>query len=132
MRLHHVGIVVKSIQESLGDLGRYLNFESSSTIMPVGSQKVNVCLLKVGEPYLELIEPASNDSPISEFAKSGGGIHHLCFEVTKIQEELEKLEKNGALVLVRPVIGFDKRIIAFVDLNTKSTNCGLIELIESQ
>ena len=130
MKLHHVGIVVNSIQESLGELKKYLNFETTSAIMPVGSQKVNICLLKIGNPFLELIEPASADSAISEFAKSGGGIHHLCFEVKDIQTELESLAKKGATILVNPVKGFDERRIAFVDLNTKNTKCGLVELLE--
>lgn len=130
MKLHHVGIVVNNIQESLGELKRYLSFETTSTIMPVGSQKVNICLLKIGNPFLELIEPASPDSAISEFAKSGGGIHHLCFEVKDIELELESLAKKGATILVNPVKGFDERRIAFVDLNTKNTKCGLVELLE--
>ncbi len=98
--------------------------------MPVGSQKVNICLLKMGEPFLELIEPSSQDSAISEFAKSGGGIHHLCFEVKNLEAELESLVKKGATILVNPVKGFDERRIAFVDLNTKNTKCGLVELLE--
>lgn len=130
MKLHHIGIVVNSIQESLGELKRYLNFETTSTIMPVGSQKVNICFLKIGEPFLELIEPSSPDSAISEFAKSGGGIHHLCFEVKDIQSELESLSRKGATILVNPIKGFDERRIAFVDLNTKNTKCGLVELLE--
>ncbi|MDC8453396.1 MAG: VOC family protein [Candidatus Nitrosotalea sp.] len=130
MKLHHVGIVVNNIQESLGELKRYLSFETTSAIMPVGSQKVNICLLKIGNPFLELIEPASPDSGISEFAKSGGGIHHLCFEVKDIELELESLAKKGAAILVNPVKGFDERRIAFVDLNTKNTKCGLVELLE--
>ena len=132
MKLHHVGIVVNNIQESLGELKRYLNFETVSTIMPVGSQKVNICLMKVGEPFLELIEPASQDSAISEFAKSGGGIHHICYEVKNIESELESLAKKGVTILVNPVKGFDERRIAFVDLNTKNTNCGLVELLETR
>ncbi|MDE1843952.1 MAG: VOC family protein [Thaumarchaeota archaeon] len=130
MKLHHVGIVVSNIHESLGELKRYLNFETVSTIMPVGSQKVNICLMKIGDPFLELIEPASPDSQISEFAKSGGGIHHLCFEVKDIESELESLSRKGATILVTPVKGFDERRIAFVDLNTKNTKCGLVELLE--
>jgi methylmalonyl-CoA epimerase len=130
MKLHHIGIVVNSIQKSLGELKNYLNFETISGIMPVGSQKVNICLLKIGDPFLELIEPTSQDSAISEFAKSGGGIHHLCFEVKDIESELEEFARKGATILVNPVKGFDERRIAFVDLNTKNTKCGLVELLE--
>lgn len=81
---------------------------------------------------MELIEPSSPDSAISEFAKSGGGVHHLCFEVEDIQLELETLSRKGATILVNPVKGFDDRQIAFVDLNAKNTKCGLVELLETE
>ena len=132
MKLHHIGIVVPKIKESIGEISHYIKFETIGAIMPVGSQKVNVCLLKVGEPFLELIEPVEKDSPVYDFAKNGGGIHHLCFEVKDIHAQLTTMEEKGATILVKPVIGFDNRLIAFLDLNMKNTRCGLIELLESK
>lgn len=132
MKLHHIGVVVNQIQDSVGELKNYLSFQSISLPTPVGSQKVNVCFLKIGEPFLELIEPASPDSPISDFAKKGGGIHHLCFEANDIHKELDLLSSKGATILVTPVKGFDERLIAFVNLNMKNTRCGLIELLETK
>ena len=131
MKLHHIGVVVNSIQDSVGDLGNFFKFETTSAVFPVSSQKVNVCFLKMGEPFLELIEPAASNSPISEFAKSGGGMHHLCFEVSDIHKQVEEMSKKGANILVEPVKGFDERLIAFVDLNTK-TKCGLVEFLEKK
>ncbi|TLX82942.1 MAG: methylmalonyl-CoA epimerase [Thaumarchaeota archaeon] len=132
MKLHHIGIVVPRIKDSIGDLANYIKFETIGIPMPVGSQKVNICFLKVGEPFLELIEPVKKDSPVYDFAKNGGGIHHICFEVNDIHAQLDDMEKKGATVLVKPVIGFNNRLIAFVDLNMKNTRCGLIELLESK
>ena len=132
MKLHHIGIVVPKIIDSIGEITNYLKFETISTTIPVQSQKVNICFLKIGEPFLEFIEPVEKDSPVYEFAKNGGGIHHLCFEVTDIHAQLTNMENKGATILVKPVIGFDNRLIAFVDLNMKNTKCGLIELLESK
>ena len=132
MRLHHVGIVVQNINESLGEITNFLNFESTSVPTSVGSQKVNICFLKTNNVYIELIEPADPDSPITSFVKEGGGFHHLCFEVDDIQQEIDKMVKNGAHVVVAPVKGFDDRLIAFLMLNLKKTNCKLIELVESK
>ena len=132
MRLHHVGIVVPKIQDSLGELTRFLTFETIGIPTLIGSQKVNVCFLKIGESYLELIEPASDDSPVSNFVSKGGGFHHLCFEVQDIYKEIEKLEKRGARVLVKPVVGFENRLIAFVLLNMKNTKCNLIAIAEEK
>ena len=130
MKLHHIGIVVENIQKSLGDLTKYLDFESTTVPSLVGSQKVNICFLKTNNVFLELIEPAEENSPISNFIKKGGGFHHLCFEIDDIHLELEKMKKNGAHIVVDVVKGFEERLTAFVMLDMKNTNCNLIELAE--
>jgi methylmalonyl-CoA/ethylmalonyl-CoA epimerase len=38
--------------------------------------------------------------------------------------------KNGARLVVKPVKGFDDRLIAFLLLNMRNTNCNFIELVE--
>ena len=132
MKLHHIGIVVQNINESLGEISNFLNFESTSLPTTVGSQKVNICFLKTNNVYIELIEPADPDSPIISFVKEGGGFHHLCFEVDDIQQEIDKMVKKGAHLVVAPVKGFEDRLIAFLMLNMKKTKCNLIELVEAK
>ena len=132
MKLHHIGIVVESIQKSLGELTKYLDFESTTMPSLVGSQKVNICFLKTNNVFLELIEPAEENSPISNFIKKGGGFHHLCFEVDDIHLELEIMKKNGVRIIVDVVKGFEERLTAFVMLDMKNTNCNLIELAEKK
>ena len=129
LKLHHIGIVVQDINESLGEISNFLSFESTSLPTLVGSQKVNICFLKTNSVYIELIEPAEPDSPIISFVKEGGGFHHLCFEVDDIQQEIDKMVKNGAHLVVAPVKGFEDRLIAFLMLNMKKTKCNLIELV---
>ena len=130
LKLHHIGIVVQNINESLGEITNFLSFESTSLPTLIGSQKVNVCFLKTNNVYIELIEPTEENSPISNFVKEGGGFHHLCFEVYDIQQEIDKMIKNGAHLVVAPVKGFEDRLIAFLILNLKKTKCNLIELAE--
>ena len=79
--------------------------------------------------YIELIEPADHDSPITSFVKEGGGFHHLCFEVDNLTLEIDKMVKMGARLVVAPVKGFENRVIAFLMLNMKKTKCNLIELV---
>ena len=129
LKLHHIGIVVQNINESLGEISNFLSFESTSLPTLVGSQKVNICFLKTNSVYIELIEPADPDSPIISLVKEGGGFHHLCFEVDDIQQEIDKMVKNGAHLVVAPVKGFEDRLIAFLMLNMKKTKCNLIELV---
>ena len=98
MKLHHIGIVVKNIQESLGELTKFLEFKQTSVPMGVKSQQVNVCFLKTSDVFVELIEPIENNSPVKKFSESGGGFHHLCFEVEDITKELEKMKNSGARI----------------------------------
>tara|TARA_A100001037_G_C14763587_1_gene462922 strand:+ start:165 stop:563 length:399 start_codon:yes stop_codon:yes gene_type:complete len=132
MELHHVGIVVKNIQKSLGDLSEFFDFKETTIPTEVESQKVNVCFLKTSNVYIELIEPIGNNSPVKKFSELGGGFHHLCFEVENIFDEIERMKHSGARVIVEPTKGFEDRLIAFVLLNMKNTSCNLIELAEKK
>ena len=129
MILHHVGIVVPKIQNSIGELTKFLNFDTIGIPTLVGSQKANVCFLNIGDFRLELIEPVEESSPVSDFASGGGGFHHLCFEVDDIHQEVKKMVKSGARLVVKPVIGFENRLIAFLFLKMQNTKCNLIELV---
>ncbi len=132
MKLHHIGIIVKNIQSSLGELSKYLEFEETNVPILVESQKVNVCFLKTSEVYIELIEPVGNNSPVKKNAEVGGGFHHLCFEVDDVVKETKRMENEGGRVIVKPAVGFEGRLISFVLLNMKNTNCNLIELAEKK
>ncbi len=132
MELHHIGIVVNNIQKSLGDLSEFFDFKETTMPIEVKSQKVNVCFLKTSNVYIELIEPIENNSPVKKFSESGGGFHHLCFEVENIFDEIKRMKQSGARVIVEPIKGFEDRLIAFVFLNMKNTNCNLIELAEKK
>ncbi len=132
MKFHHVGIVVPKIQDSLGEITKFIKFDTISVPSFIGSQRVNVCFLKAGDAYLEFIEPVGENSPVSNFVESGGGIHHICFEVKDIHKEIEQFVSKGARLLVEPVKGFEDRLIAFVFLNMKNTKCNLIEFAEEK
>ena len=132
LKLHHIGLVVQNINESLGEIANFLSFESISLPTIIGSQKVNICFLKTNNVYIELIEPTEENSPITNFAKEGGGFHHLCFEVDDIQQEIDRMVQNGAHLVVAPVKGFEDRLLAFLMLNLKKTKCKLIELVETK
>ena len=132
MKLHHIGIVVQNIQNSLGELANFLEFEETTIPYLVTSQKVNVCFLKTSDIFIELIEPEDNDSPVKNYSDKGGGFHHLCFEVDDIEIAIQKFKESGARIIVKPTLGFENRLIAFVLLNMKNTNCNLIELAEKK
>tara|TARA_B100000029_G_scaffold13642_1_gene14330 strand:- start:1359 stop:1760 length:402 start_codon:yes stop_codon:yes gene_type:complete len=129
MKLHHIGLVVPKISDSINELTKFIKFQTIGIPTLIGSQNVNVCFLNFGTTNLELIEPANEKSPITTFTKDGGGFHHLCFEVDNLNKKIFELTQNGARVIIEPTIGFDNRTISFLSLNMRNTNCNLIELV---
>jgi len=130
MKIHHLGIVVNNIQDSLGELSKFIKFDETTIPTLVGSQKVNVCFMKLDTIRIELIEPIGNESPVKKFLEKGGGFNHICFEVEDLSKTIDEIIFEGGRLIISPVEGFEGRKIAFVLLNMKKTNFNLIELVE--
>ncbi len=99
MKIDHLGIATKGIDEALGFWVDALGLENIHT-ETVEDQKVRIAMLPLGESRIELLEPTSDDSPISKFLeKRGGGIHHIAVEVEDIEAALAKLKSQGARLI---------------------------------
>ncbi|MBX7173175.1 MAG: methylmalonyl-CoA epimerase [Pyrinomonadaceae bacterium] len=129
MKINHLGIATKSISEALKFWQDSLGLDNIHT-EEVEEQKVRVAMLPIGESRVELLEPTSEDSPISKFLeKRGGGIHHIAVEVEDIEASLAKLKAEGArLIDETPRIGAEGCLIAFVHPTT--TGGVLLELTQ--
>lgn len=130
MKINHLGIATKGIDEALKFWEDALGLENVHTEI-VEDQKVRVAMLPIGESRVELLEPTSEDSPISKFLeKRGGGIHHIAVETDDIEAALAKLKANGArLIDEKPRIGAEGCLVAFVHPST--TGGVLLELVQT-
>ena len=129
MKINHLGIATKDIGEALKFWAGALGLENVHT-ETVEDQKVRVAMLPLGESRIELLEPTSEDSPITKFLeKRGGGIHHIAVEVEDIDAALAKLKREGArLIDEKPRIGAEGCLVAFV--HPSSANGVLLELVQ--
>src|SRR6266851_5079721 len=124
-KIHHVGVVVRDLNEGLkfwrDTLG--LRLTKSETIEEQG---VKAALLKVGDSEIELLEPLDPDNGVGKFlARRGGGLHHVCFETDDIDRELESARaKNIQLIDQKPRRGL-AGMICF--LHPKATRGVLVE-----
>lgn len=130
MKINHLGIATKGIEESLKFWGDALGLENVHTEI-VADQKVRVAMLPIGESRIELLEPTSGDSPISKFLeKRGGGIHHIAVEVDDIEATLTNLKSQGMrLIDETPRIGAEGCLVAFV--HPTATGGVLLELVQT-
>lgn len=128
-KIEHIGIAVKSIKDS-NKLFESLFGKSHYKIESVESESVNTSFFKIGESKIELLEATNDDGPIAKFiAKKGEGIHHIAFDVDDIEAEIERLKKEGFIVLnEKPKKGADNKLVVF--MHPKSTNGVLIELCQ--
>ena len=129
MKIDHIGIATNGIDEAarfyLDSLGLQIEH-----VEEVASQKVRVAMLPLGESRVELLEPTSDDSPISKFlAKRGPGIHHIAVRVQDIRASLAELKEKGArLIDEQPRTGAGGCLVAFI--HPSSTGGVLLELVE--
>jgi len=130
MKIDHLGIATRGIDEALKFWENALGLKNVHT-ETVEDQKVRVAMLPIGESRIELLEPTSEDSPISKFLeKRGGGIHHIAVEVKDIEASLAKLKSEGArLIDEKPRIGAEGCLVAFV--HPSSTGGVLLELVQN-
>jgi len=128
-RIHHIAVVVRSIEESVG-LYRDLLGMPVEAVIDIPSDRVRIAFLGVGESKVELVEPTDDTTGIARFlARQGEGFHHVCFEVGNLSEELTRLAIEGIeLIDSAPRRGAEGPV-AF--LHPRSCHGVLVELIEA-
>jgi methylmalonyl-CoA epimerase len=128
-RIHHVAVVVASIESSL-PLYRDLLGMELETVMDIPTDRVRIAFLGVGESKVELVQPTDDTTAVARFlATKGEGFHHVCYEVANLSEELTRLAIEGVeLIDSAPRRGAEGPV-AFI--HPRSGHGVLIELIEA-
>ncbi len=127
LTVEHIGIAVKDLAISIPLFEKLLNSPCYKTELVEG-EKVNTAFFKSGETKVELLESIDPTGVIAKFIeKKGEGLHHIAFNVEDIHAEMERLKKEGFILLNdKPKQGADNKLICF--LHPKSTNGLLVEL----
>jgi len=128
-RIDHVGIAVEDIDAALE------TYRERFALGPVhreqvAEQGVDAALLDVGENHVELIAPLGPETTVARFlATRGSGLHHVAYQVSDIDAELDRLRAAGMrLIDEQPRTGIRGSRVAFV--HPKSTGGVLTEIVE--
>ena len=129
--LHHLGFVVPSISTVAKGFAASISARWDSRIIHDPIQRVRVSFftpVDTRNPVFELIEPASEASPVSNFLRKGGGLHHVCYEIDDLESGLREARGAGLVMVAAPApaVAFNGRRIAWVC----SKEHLLIELLE--
>ena len=128
-KIEHIGIAVKDLNNSIAIYEKLLNTDCYKTEL-VASEQVSTAFFKTGENKVELLQATATESAIAKFIeKKGEGIHHIAFLVDDILAEMERLHKEGFVLLSdSPKKGADNKMVCFV--HPKDTNGVLIEICQ--
>lgn len=131
MKIHHVGIAVKSINKSCA-VYKNLGFTDDGCLVRDTTRNINILFMKKDSYRIELIERAVPEiaSPVDKFLlqPTEHAIYHTCYIVKNIDEQI-KLLANYAFVLIdnpKPAAAFSKKQVCFL----YNQNVGMIELLE--
>lgn len=130
-RLNHVAIAVADLD---AEVARYRDVLGATVSEPraMPEHGVTVVFVTLPNTKVELMAPLGEGSPVTAFlARTGGGMHHVCYEVNDITVARDRLRAAGARVLGdgEPKIGAHGKPVLF--LHPKDFGGTLIELEES-
>ena len=129
LRLDHVGIAVKNLDETLKFYTDVLGLKLADTEI-VEEQKVRVAFLPIGDTEVELLESTADDGPIAKYIeRNGEGVQHLAFQVENIEAAIAEMQEKGMRMIDEmPRYGAGGAKIAF--MHPKSSYRVLVELCQ--
>ena len=130
-RLNHVALVVDDLDKACAQWQHMLGATVSAP-QALPEHGVSVVFIDLPNTRIELLHPLGDGSPVSRFLEkhSGGGMHHLCMEVSDIISARDELLEKGARILGdgEPKIGAHGHPVLF--MHPGDFNGTLIELEE--
>jgi methylmalonyl-CoA/ethylmalonyl-CoA epimerase len=128
-KIEHIGIAVTDLSKAVLTYEKLFGSPAYKEEL-VESEGVRTAFFINGPNKIELLEATNPESSISKYiAKKGEGIHHIAFEVEDILAEIERLKKEGFVIINEiPKKGADNKLVTF--LHPKGTNGVLIELCQ--
>jgi methylmalonyl-CoA/ethylmalonyl-CoA epimerase len=129
LKLEHIGIAVSNLSTSVPLFEKLLNSQCYKK-EKVDSENVVTAFFRAGDCKVELLEGTVPEGVIAKFiSRKGEGLHHVAFEVEDIYEEVNRLRKEGYLLLSEePKVGADNKLVVF--LHPKSSGGVLVELVQ--
>jgi len=127
-KIHHVGIVVRDMDDAMrfwrDTLGLHLH-----KIETIEEQGVKAALLTAGESEVELLEPVVAETGVARYLeRKGEGLHHICFQSTDVERDLESLKQRGTeMIDLTTRVGLAGRICF---LHPNAMDGALIELCQ--
>jgi methylmalonyl-CoA/ethylmalonyl-CoA epimerase len=129
VRIEHLAVAVSDLESAIEHCIKVWGLRLEHREV-VPDQGVEEAMFRLGDAYLQLVAPLSEDSTVSGFlAKRGEGLHHVAYEVADLEAALGSLRKSGVRLIDEPRrCGSSNTRSAFV--HPKGNLGVLMELVE--
>lgn len=127
--IDHVAFAVPDLEAAIANYRTLLKIEVAHRER-IEEQGVEEALLKVGESYVQLLQPLGPETPVGKFiTKKGPGMHHIGYRVADVAEALAHFKAAGARMIDdAPRRGSRHTKIAFV--HPAAMGGVLVELVQ--
>ncbi|MEW6374882.1 MAG: VOC family protein [Thermodesulfobacteriota bacterium] len=128
-KVNHIGMVVKDLQEALHVYSKGLGMKMER-VAEIPDVQLKIGVLKMGEIEIELLQYENPDLPIVQSLRGDrAGLNHICYEVERFDETMEKLKENGfELIEGFPRKGVHGRIAFFIPPHSPEERMEILEV----
>lgn len=127
MRVHHVGYLVKDMNEAKKE---FIKLGYNDNVVTRDDYRgIDICFMDNGGYCVELISPFRDDSMVSGLIKKyKNSPYHLCYITENIDTEIEKLAADGYVLMqeAKEAVAIEGKRVAFL----MNSAIGIIELVE--
>lgn len=109
-RIEHVAVLVDNVEGSIENMKKFFGVKQVAFLdwkitedldkNPIEPYTLRVAFIKLENTVLELMQVIEGKSFYDKYKeKVGQGVHHVCFDVEDIREEIKKFEAMGIKVI---------------------------------
>jgi methylmalonyl-CoA/ethylmalonyl-CoA epimerase len=129
MKFHHFGLALNDFRRAVS-FYESLNYECSEPVIdPLQQVELVLCKSK-SQPWVELIKPINQSSPINNYLeKNNEIIYHTSYEVDNVEDALKNYFagfKYKCISKPKPAVLFNNRLVSFYYFK----GIGIIEFLE--
>ena len=128
MKVHHIGYLVKNIDKALLKF-ECLGYSKEGKKTYDESRGINILFILNDHERIELIEPAKEESVVSDLIKKyKNTAYHICYVSNDLEKDIEMIKSNGGVQIdsPKPAIAINNKRVVFFAF----ASLGIIELLE--
>ena len=130
-RIHHIDVVVRDLDHAVEQYRKVLGIDPCPR-ESLPSRGIELARFRIGETWLILVQPISDQGPVAEFlAQNGEGFFHMAIEVDDIEARAREMKARG-IRLDNDTSRLGVEGWKLIDIKIEETLGAMMQLVETQ